>query len=1581
MATLRQWTCGVCTFNNGELDPECLMCGLVRPKTTPPALHASQSFVSSPSSVNRTAHFNSLPSAISTPPPPPIPPSSPYPGVQTNTAQRSAVHSVINRTLPGTRSPSSPSAALQSVLPPGTLIASRSSALAPFLPRAPTLTAPTCQLVASSFNNAANGDTILDDSGLCRTCQRTPAQHAESEYHCKKCTFLNPIDQDVCVMCSTSQRASMGVVSATEVLVIPRPPPRSISNAMLTQFEAQGKNRATIQQLFEKSRLLAKKKKEVLESKAEAQKKWIEADLFGMWTCPKCSHRCLPRTDKCEICHTSRQAAQDGGEEATLQRFTHLLSHIFEPRSDWCGIVVHRLMNDFELVVGGKVFRLLQVDAFFSPVLGHPGEWYFRHETGTNGHVTFHEGANKGLGIVFNQSGGGMSGYIIFSAIQENEGCKCGRKDSGCSICNLISEGPSTVLDRLLTWTRSVATLMEKLLSDGDLLSVTPNAFLYLRPLSTPLARTLDSSTFTLQGKEGYRYCSLSQELNKARTRRTTIATLLQEGFSLAETAQKSGSSLAEVNILAAKSADASRQSQNESLQITLPALKREPSLNASSEINRAEPTSSSSEVKLASEDSKSSGSRSVAEPSEIKSASHKFRTLGADAFDQKPALSKGKSATELGSRRSIGAKDLSKLLVESSIHAQASMLNTFFTTMYAAKPGTWSDDIVNNLVYPLSKANSPIPQAIFFGERDASIQDLVPKEPRKQLWLPLIMPLFMQDGGKSVDENAVLCEECGAGAAAIECEFCGVFCQECAEEVHARGRRREHPLLNFEQPVLASPGNIKLSASSQAQYLAGSLAQWAFVNQSTEDFASMMQDMQVSIESIGWNEVNCSKFKGCLVVLLKKLSVEIRTLKNKFNTEWLPKWDNLLFLLNMIEEFVFYSPAFKFGNKPPSSVLGLHLNELGCVDKELLLLMEDTLDKQLNVTSDTFLLSVEAEVIEEFRKRQKTMLSLLGLAKAGLAWCSTLEVEVTAVTGTILSGTYCKAAATLATTLMQRPRFKKGCDRRQASAVLMGAVSQCHLLKNKTEHRTSKESMSWDKVSIDAGLQQLKGARSSLDGLSTFFPKLIEVQRSSASHFERLPSLEEKRTDKMASLDEAVQAAKGLSNAMAARLRTFASEISSEVLVPLASLQRDFEREMATFPPRVQQMKVDAEAQKQRLRTLREQALKTYSDLVRAYWSSMDKASDDSAQRLLAAKNTCLNSFIDFERCNSEYEMSQPSFQDSRKILADMRGLEARRLALVRAYLRRFQKAFERFGAAYPACAELEKLLGGVEVEGDLRQFALEQPADSTDDIMLPFPSFQILNNTWVETLPEHEVIKANVDREEGTKEGQLFKLGARVKNWKQRLVVLKDHKLCYFEGKALRGDLEVAGGTISLIKEDTSIGGRKGNMFGFKPHGQNRVFTFQAPDFVERQKWIEALTRQGAMLGDSSELEMRASGMTSSASSASFTDDGDGRFTDTMKFAALNLKPCARIGFPEGWACKFVTVPVAPDETAATLASRMASKHRMPSSVDMEYVLVLGDEVLKDNTLVASRLDGLTALTIRQKPPPPWPGAVEHS
>jgi len=908
-----------------------------------------------------------------------------------------------------------------------------------------------------------------------------------------------------------------------------------------TVFEIQGKSYSHVQQAFERSRVEAYRRGRARDT---GDKKLVEADLFGMWSCPKCSHHCLPLTNACEICQTSRFAVQDRAEKPTLDRLAHLLSHIDEARKEWCSNVAQTLINDFELVVSGKAFNVLEVQIHFMTIpFNLTGEWYFGHSVDNHGQVKFHEGNRKCLGVTFVQAG--LSGAVIFSAIQGQEVCTCAAKQLNCTNCNAICVGATGVVDQIIAtgwWQRKVTTLVENLLLDGNLESITPNAFLYLRPLSASLGKMIESSTIALQMKDIPRYCAQSAEVASARQK--LVLTLDQNGLSSAAIAEQVGGSVREVTSAIMKVPEA-----------VVP--------NASNILPEA----------------KVPDGRGSVTPGPVELSREKSSGIVAHVRTKSGKMTLSNSTSKA---------DLSKLLME-TIHGQASMLEAFFNEIYSQSPRTWSGEIMAQLVYPLSKPASTLPQAILFGERDVSIHALIVNEPRKQIWLPFFAPLF-QDTSKANEEqqgnnNVVLCEECEESPVKVECESCGLFCSECAKTLHARGKRTTHKLTQIDPATLPPPpaSSKKLTTGAQAQLVIACIIQWAFSNQSTEEFTSILQELQAFIESLGWNEANCTKFRGCLAASFRKLSAEIRNLRKSFHVEDFPKWDNFIALLSLVEEFCFYSPCFKFGSKPPSTVLGLHLHDTGCADKELLLLVEEILDKNLGVFGDTFLLSVEPSVLEEYRKRQKTLQGFSALAKTGVEWCNMLETEIQndskslKIAATGATPAYCKAAATLATTLIQRPRFKRGCDKRQVSEELMGAVERPPKKITDVVAEDEEPPMSWEFVNVDACMTQLKAGKSSLEVLSTWFAKILEATRVFSTQLDRAVGGDDKLKglDKMAGLEESVQMAKGLCGAMALRMKIFASELSSEVLSPLTALQRDYEREMAVFPARVQQMKV----------------------------------------------------------------------------------------------------------------------------------------------------------------------------------------------------------------------------------------------------------------------------------------------------------------------------------------------------------------------------------------------------------------------
>lgn len=1368
---------------------------------------------------------------------------------------------------------------------------------------APSLTSRSssvyCNLSASHF---LNDKTLLDEAGRCRGCKRAASEHSLGDYSCKICTFVNPIDQSVCGVCGTPQyadesprrmgRAAAMLNNSLDLASFPipkRPSRKPPSQPSRSPSTSPVSNRS---------------------SSISSDNNWIQADANGLWMCPRCSQKNLPLTSVCEICSTSRSVAQ-GLEESTPQKLLLSLAEVVEPRKDWSALIAQRLLNFEELVVNGShTFRLIELEVCFSSAVEpKTGQWFFQQGAGDNREEV------AALGLYF-----GM-GSIVFTAIQENEPCRCDKKAAACIVCNAITEGAAEVASKIMGC-GITHTLLQDLQEVGLAVNV-PNEFLCLRSYVTSLGRELNFSFHVTSVEdngisndniERIRYYSLGAEMSK----RQLIRDMYMKHFSVREIAEKVGKSPQEVSSLLPKTAPSADPADD---------FKRGPRLSA------GEGTESS--------------------------------------FIRPSSGSIGSFGERLGMAK----------LCESPVNIQASMLATFFDSLYANEnPTRWSAEIARNVLFAISRVGTKIPQAILYGERDSSIHDMLPKDQRKRPWLRLLMPLFtVQEAAVTTkDENATLCEECENSVASMKCEYCGVFCKACVEVLHARGQRRQHSIMVFEPP---SPNSLVQNKTSQiptlaanGQYLAGCVVSWSFINQNVEEFIAVMQEVQAAMESLGWNDVSYEKVGGFLVILLKKISQHIRSFKGQITLEHL---DRLLALVNFVEEFCFYSPSFGFTPKPTSGQLALHFTDSGSAAKDVMILFEEILGKQLNVTAENPL-SCEPE---EYKKRQKPLQNALALFKAGVVWCSSLESELCNASP-MASTQYCTAVASLLTAIMQRSRFKKnGSDRKQASGVFMGAVAGCLQKQAEKIPPRPHEPTSWDRVNIEAGLYQLKCGLSSITNLTGAITKYLDLKRVFATGVEKISQQEDKRLDKMVRFEEATQFVRGVIHSQAARSRAFVSEVMSEVLAPLAMLQKDHEKEIANFQAAAQQYRIDTDAQKQKLRSLRETALKCYLELVKVYWNTREKSNPEASKKLLVAKASCLQSFVEFERASAELEK-----KGSSGLFAGLKAAELRRMTLGRAYLRRYVQALNRLTTSYPASDQLEVMLDSLDVEAELRQFALSNPATEEAET-LPLKSVQVLTNKWVEMLPENQ---PEADEGHSTKEGLLY-VGARGKSWEQKTVTLREGTLCHYIKASKRpslGGFAVTGSSLFIWPPDFVLLGRKGSLFGVLPPGPNRVmFIFQANDEKDKQSWLEALQQQGGVFrgiaDHSEETKVQSSGDHSSPRLV------DGTSVTTTLLPSLDLsaslegttrkqspslpapprpKLISRITFPDNWTSSKGACQINPEDTAFAIVTRMAAKHG--GGPPERYALFHEAEVLDDNLALHSRFgqDSMIALSIKR-------------
>lgn len=100
-------------------------------------------------------------------------------------------------------------------------------------------------------------------------------------------------------------------------------------------------------------------------------------------------------------------------------------------------------------------------------------------------------------------------------------------------------------------------------------------------------------------------------------------------------------------------------------------------------------------------------------------------------------------------------------------------------------------------------------------------------------------------------------------------------------------------------------------------------------------------------------------------------------------------------------------------------------------------------------------------------------------------------------------------------------------------------------------------------------------------------------------------------------------------------------------------------------------------------------------------------------------------------------------------------------------------------------------------------------------------------------------------------SKEGSLWKLGGRVKNWKLRYFYLANRQLRYFKDekkKQERGKMDILDASIYSLSEDAVVSARCGFMLGVKPVRGSRIFLLQCTDKQDKVLWMQSLEDHGA-------------------------------------------------------------------------------------------------------------------------------------
>lgn len=258
----------------------------------------------------------------------------------------------------------------------------------------------------------------------------------------------------------------------------------------------------------------------------------------------------------------------------------------------------------------------------------------------------------------------------------------------------------------------------------------------------------------------------------------------------------------------------------------------------------------------------------------------------------------------------------------ESNIHVLASALDGFFKDLYKQPASTWIDSLKEGMLVPFVTRPDP-PTACLFGERNPKASALIHEE-RPQNWLSWFLPLLTHDDGKS----------------------------------------------DVLKPSYSVGGVDKMeSIWSIGLLLTISCLHWAFSNRPPEVFVNLISDVRKNFEQLGWDELNCARVRRILSALVAKVS-NSKAYVVKTDSQQLKFLENVIALCAVVEDFVFFSPLFGFNTKPDIGICGLHSDQTGLLDADLLKSLYECIQQHGQTETKTVIQSLDRKDIKEFKRR-----------------------------------------------------------------------------------------------------------------------------------------------------------------------------------------------------------------------------------------------------------------------------------------------------------------------------------------------------------------------------------------------------------------------------------------------------------------------------------------------------------------------------------------------------------------------------------------------------------------------------------
>lgn len=659
-----------------------------------------------------------------------------------------------------------------------------------------------------------------------------------------------------------------------------------------------------------------------------------------------------------------------------------------------------------------------------------------------------------------------------------------------------------------------------------------------------------------------------------------------------------------------------------------------------------------------------------------------------------------------------------SVLISATDIHVLAQHMAVFFRQLFKSKQRTWARKLGCHIAFPVC-TRDVVCRAFLYGERSQAMTAVLRRAPRMQAWMRWILPLFDRiDNGEEdpMDKGADAAPPPPVGSVSKQ----------------ARGS-----LINITKVRLVE---------TQAILLVVSMLHYSFRVEPSERFGLMLTEVQRRFESQGWGEVNCEHMGSVLKALLRKIArTDGATLKKDYEHQ---TWDKLLVLSTAAEEFVFFSPLFGHEVRPDSSVVGIHVSERGCADKELVSLFHDLVNVQLGVGNQAISSEIfqDPQAAKEYRKRKELLAGMGQFWSAANRWCDVLEKLVLPERENSSGGRPHKQNAEIksdvATAELVELLTKRisRCKKKQAAQALQLAVGACkYYVRSFSEAEPRPKSIgtnemaTWEFLPYKTVLEQTSAScfhlrrlartlESAIEGYNAFTNKVDTAITTEAkkcyftpNYFGLQAGVEGLPKDGMPVIVNASSAVMSLTNVVAMGAKTFVNEMQTEVLNPLNELKSEYDDAAITFKMHCERVDKDYERERELLMKDHAQCERDFG-LVNLGVHEAQKMFDSKAEtkRILMAQRTVAR-FVRYEQLAQNFEQNTSSavVKAFREQITKIQLVELKRITCTQVILSRFLEAFARFaGDQSPMFRTCVSMVEGINPWVEMECFGMKEAA-----------------------------------------------------------------------------------------------------------------------------------------------------------------------------------------------------------------------------------------------------------------------------